>query len=949
MYSIPDFSKIPESIRHKPEEAWKQLFGSHEKTTPPNLPENILESLPKVWASSHFVVEQCLRHQELILRLTQSGRLTRAYDADEYRQLVINALQETTDEVALMVALRRFRNEEMVRIAWRDISGWSNLDETLEDLSSLAEACVQSALDRLFDLACAQKGTPLNQKGLPQNLVVLAMGKLGAKELNFSSDIDLIFAYRDEGVLADKKETTYGEFYTRLSQKLVKVLDSNTEDGFVFRVDTRLRPFGESGPLVMNFNALESYYQSQAREWERYAMVKVRTIAGDINAGHDLEGFLQPYVYRRYLDYRTLSELREIKLKISQELQRKDRQENIKLGPGGIREIEFIGQAFQLIRGGPERRLRERRIQVVIGLIAELSLMDPKSCDQLIHAYRYLRTLENRLQQYSDRQTHDIPKEENVRSAVAYSLGYSNWEALEIELCKVRQEVHSIFQEVITGDSSNDQPFPALNLSSDQIRLCLVELGWSEPDELVSVISSFLSSSKIRALTTRGSAELRRLLPKVFVELLNEETPSTTLERVLSLLEAIATRNVYITLLCENPIARRQLIKLASASPWICKYIAQHPLLLDELLDHRSLFSLGSKTDLQTELSRRLSIDNFNDLEDQLILLCEFKQSQVLRVAASDLFGYIRISEVSDHLSFIAEALVDKALELSWRDIVNRYGCLEKGSERIPKGFAIIAYGKLGGYELGYGSDLDLVFLYSTDDTRMSNGAKSICASEYFGRLGRKLIQYLTTPTTSGRLYETDLRLRPSGESGLLVNSLNAFEVYQMHQSWTWEQQALVKARYIAGDPKVAERFEVIRKNSLCRERPYATLLNEVVAMRKKMSEHHSQKDPRLFNLKHDEGGIVDIEFLVQFGVLSCAHRSVNLSVWTDVFRILGALVTAGFITQEEADRLREAYYVFREASHREALQEKKPIVTAEEFSPHRLAVQKVWQRIFNT
>jgi glutamate-ammonia-ligase adenylyltransferase len=936
---------LPEPLRLQVEFAWSDFAA---KAGNRALPAEILDALPRVWAASPFVAGHCSRRPERLFDLADSGRLLRVNRAEEYRGLLRRTLEGVAGEPELMAALRRFRNREMVRIAWRDIAGWAPLDETLRDVSLLAETCVQETLDFLFCQACALRGTPVDRDGRAQSLVVLGMGKLGAWELNFSSDIDLIFAYRDDGTLPDKKETSYAEFYTRLARSLIKVLDAVTEDGFAFRTDARLRPFGDSGPLVLSFDAMEAYYQAQAREWERYAMVKARTIAGDFEAGRELEEFLRPFVYRRYLDFRALGELRALKQKISAELQRKDRQENVKLGPGGIREIEFIGQAFQLIRGGHEKKLRDRRIRAVLDALAELNLMPAETVATLQRAYAYLRTVENRLQQYADRQTHDLPSAPAERLALAYALGHDGWESFKAELDAIRSEVHGIFLQVIAPTHGEDRQVLAIDGDSEKLAAALLTLGWSPADaeKAAGLLQQFHGSRAVHQLTQRGDTELKRLLPLLLGATARADEPVETLERLLALLEAIASRNVYLTLLAENPPALAHLVKLAGASPWIVHHIARFPLLLDELLDPRTLYTPLTKAELKQELARKLESVDANDLEQLMVALRRFKQANVLRIAAADLSGAIPIMVVSDYLTWTAEVLVDEILRQAWLSTAEKHGVPPGARLTEPDGFAVVAYGKLGGIELGYGSDLDLVFLYEGTDTALTNGPKPISSAEFFSRTAKRIIHLLTTKTSAGMLYEVDLRLRPSGSSGLLVSSVEAYENYQMQNAWTWEQQALCKARCVAGDAKVGEKFGAIRARSLGRTRDTASLRTEVREMREKMRETLGAGNPALFHLKQDFGGIVDIEFLVQFAVLSGAQQHAELTQWTDVVRQLDSLTAAGFLGADAAALLRQAYCSYRERTHRAALQETAPVVPADEFAKLRAAVQQIWRDV---
>ncbi|NJD05928.1 MAG: bifunctional [glutamate--ammonia ligase]-adenylyl-L-tyrosine phosphorylase/[glutamate--ammonia-ligase] adenylyltransferase [Methylococcaceae bacterium] len=914
------------------------------------LPSPIDETFDPVCAVSRLVSEYCRRNPVQFATLATSGALSNPRSATDYASALKGGLESIDSDDNLKRALRQCRNAEMVRIAYRDIAGWADLEETLENLSDLAEACIRASLDWLFARACHARATPLNRAGQPQNLVVLGMGKLGAKELNFSSDIDLIFAYEDDGTLDDRRETSYREFYTRLAQSLVAVLDDITADGFVFRVDTRLRPFGDSGPLVMSFDAMEAYYQSQAREWERYAMVKARPVAGDPEACANLEKLLKPFIYRRYLDYRAFGELRELKRKITAELLKKDRLDNVKLGPGGIREIEFIGQAFQLIRGGREKRLQQRGILTVLEALAELNQLPAEVVAELRQAYRYLRRAENRIQQYADQQTHDLPKDPQARVALALGMGHGSWETFAVELDLIRAGVHRIFQQVIEApETAAAIPTLWLDLDDDGVATALASLGFSETTPVTMPLLQFLRGNAVKRLTPRGAQELNRLLPPLLTEVLGLANPAVTLERVIRLLEAVTTRTVYLTLLAENATVRSQLVRLADASSWIAQYIASHPLLLDELIDPRQLQTPLSLDQLNAQLARRMASVEDDDGEQLMTALRQFKQANVLRIAAADLMGIIPIMVVSDYLTWLAESLVTEVLAHAWHATVARHG-VPDGIERDgPHGFAVIAYGKMGGLELSYASDLDLVFLYGgVADDAMTDGPQPLSATQFFGRIAKRMINVITTRLLSGALYELDLRLRPSGNSGLLVSSLDAYRRYQMESAWTWEQQALVRARFVAGDPAIGERFGAIRREALGRERELAALRTDVAEMRQKMRDNLACKDPGRFDLKQGEGGIADIEFIVQFGTLACSHRHPQLLRWTDVVRLLETLATIGFLAGDEAASLKRAYCLFREQAHRAALLDAPALIAATELEPERAAVRAAWHRIMD-
>jgi len=946
------FDAVPAALRRSVHLAWADFrqrlteLGCADK----GYEAMLQNSLGRVWGGSPFVAEQCVRTPALLVELLDTGRLFHSTNTDSYRERLRARLQGVSVTAELMAVLRRFRSLEMVRIAWRDIAGWAELEETLADLSALAEVCIQECLEYLFREASETRGTPVNREGEPQRLVVLGMGKLGAWELNYSSDIDLIFAYENEGVLPDKKETSYGEFYTRLVHALVKALDEVTADGFVFRVDTRLRPFGDSGPLVMSFDAMEHYYQSHAREWERYAMVKARPVAGDLRAGKRLQDFLRPFVYRRYLDYRAFGELRELKQKITLELQRKDRLENVKLGPGGIREIEFIGQAFQLIRGGKEKRLQERRILQVLKILGELSYLPSAIVLKLTDAYRFLRLVENRIQQYADKQTHDLPTDDLQRLSLAFSLGFDDWASFKNRLDEMRIEVHEVFDQIIESPHTQEGRETLLNwvdLDPQRLAAVLSELGYPVSEALLSLLSEFQRSHAIKRLTPRGITELNRLMPMLLRAIAGVNNAGETLGRILKLLEAIASRNVYFSLLAENPMALSQLVKLAAASSWIVNYIASFPLLLDELIDPRALYSPLSRDQLERELKQRLQSVDPDDLEQLMIALRQFKQSNVLRVAAADIMGIIPIMVVSDYLTYLAETVVGAVLTQAWRLTASRHGPPPGSGPGEIKGFGVVAYGKMGGLELGYGSDLDLVFLYGgVEDRVLTIGASPIPCAQFYSRIGKRMINILSTHMLAGTLYEIDLRLRPSGNSGLLVSSVEAYETYQLNSAWTWEQQALVRARYVAGDPVVGERFEAIRRHSLTRAREPDTLRAEVRDMREKMRANLAVKDPQVFDLKQGDGGIADIEFIVQFGVLLGAYHHSKLLQWTDVVRLLESLQETGFLSPDDAGLLKRAYCLYRERTHRAALMDAPAVVPIAEYTELRSRVQAIWRNL---
>ncbi|MEQ1545463.1 bifunctional [glutamate--ammonia ligase]-adenylyl-L-tyrosine phosphorylase/[glutamate--ammonia-ligase] adenylyltransferase [Methyloglobulus sp.] len=916
-----------------------------------NPTDKLIQSIPKVWCCSEFVAESCTRKPELLVDLVNSGDLDNLYTEQTYQAKLANL--EIADEADLMTQLRHFRRREMVRIAWRDLAGWADLAETLMDLSQLADACIQYALAFLYQLACDLRGTPVLADGSPQQVVVLGMGKLGAYELNYSSDIDLIFAYPEDGELHDRKSTSYSEFFTRLCQKLVKVLDDITVDGFVFRTDIRLRPFGDSGAVIMTFDGMENYYLTQAREWERYAMIKARQVAGDFRMGAQLMAMLKPFVYRRYLDYGAFEELRGLKLQITQELKRKDRMENIKLGPGGIREIEFIGQAFQLIRGGHEKALQTRGILDVLAILDNKNLLMHTDAEQLSQSYRFLRRVENHIQQYQDKQTHDLPSSETAQLILAYSLDFHDWHSFKTELDQIRTNVHAVFDQVFAVSKQNDKDKLSQKIWScvaddDELMDYLKGYGFQHTNEALKAIKDFKNSTTLRRMTTKGAGIVDRLIPQLIESAQLVDNRDETLMRLVKLFEAVAGRNVYLALLSENPDALTQLIRLASASGWICDYLALYPVLFDELLDTRTLYEPLQRDDLNQQLKALLAAIDSQDLESVMIALRQFKHLNVLRVAAADIMDVIPIMVVSDYLTYIAESIVENVIERTWLMLTEKHG-FPPGTSNDNINFAVIGFGKLGGIELGYGSDLDLVFLYDCPNgNAMTSGEKPLSCSQFYGRLGLKIRHILDTKMLSGVLYEVDMRLRPNGDSGLLVTHIDTYEDYLKNQAWTWEHQTLVRGRFIAGDLRLKDAYEAIRHRILSLTRDKTKLKTEVREMREKMRAALDTRSASQFDLKQGKGGIADIEFIVQFLILANAAKISELTEFTDNVRQLEGLARHGIISQNEADTLKTAFCTYRDIGHKQVLQGDKALIDVEVVSGLRGKVEGIWDKVFD-
>ena len=924
----------------------------------------------RITAASDFVTEQSVRDPLMLLELVQSGELDRGFAPGELCAQIAAAvgLAETEDELGRV--LRRQRTRHQVRIIWRDLTRQADLVQTCRDLSDMADASIDQAYQWLYARHCQQFGVPTGRRsGEPQQMVILGMGKLGAVELNLSSDIDLIFAYPEGGeTVGVKRSLDNQEFFIRLGQRLIKALDPMTVDGFVFRVDMRLRPYGSAGALVLSFNALEQYYQDQGRDWERYAMIKSRVVAGDQVAGAQLQEMLRPFVYRRYLDFSAIEALRTMKQLIQQEVRRKGMADNIKLGSGGIREVEFIAQAFQLIHGGRDLSLQQRPLLKVLSTLEGQGYLPPAVISELREGYEFLRYTEHAIQAIADRQTQMLPDGAQDQARIAFMMGFADWPAFHEQLMYWRDRVAWHFGQVIADPDEEEgtesevvvggEWLPLWEEAQDEEAACrqLEDGGFADASKALKTLASLRGSPQLRAMQRLGRERLDAFIPRLLAQAVEHANPDLVLERVLPLVEAVARRSAYLVLLTENPGALRRLLTLCAASPWIAEQITRFPLLLDELLNEGRLFKPPLAPELAAELRERLTRIPEDDLEQQMEALRHFKLAHRLRVAASEIAGSLPLMKVSDYLTWLAEAILEQVLALAWRQTVAKYGTpLRTDGTLCDPGFVIVGYGKVGGLELGHGSDLDLVFIHDGDPQAETDGAKPIDGAQFFTRLGQRIIHLLTTQTNSGQLYEVDMRLRPSGASGLLVSSLGAFARYQENEAWTWEHQALVRARVLVGSQDVGQAFEKVRAAILGKPRDLPTLRQEVSEMRAKMrgtlgtrisaagTGANAFQAAVPFDLKQDAGGIVDIEFMVQYAALAWSREHPALLRYTDNIRILEGLEEAGLLPATDANLLREAYKVYRSAAHRQALQNEAGVVRGDQFEPERREVMRIW------
>lgn len=940
-------SELPPELHATVHDSWQALSAKVDMTA---LPEVAVRTLSKLLACSPFCTQLLLLKPQLLNELCESGGL-KHIAVDSYATHAAEAIAGCQSIPELKQALRELRQRAMLLLAWRDLAELDDLTATLTGLSALADALVDAALSWLQLRHAERHGQPVDAQGQPINLIVLGMGKLGGNELNFSSDIDLIFAYREAGTTVGDRPISHEEYFRGLAQQLVQVLNEHTEHGFVFRVDTRLRPFGDSGPLVMHFAAMEQYYQTHGREWERYAWIKARPIAGDLPDGQMLLDSLRPFVYRRYLDYSVYDSLRDMKAMIERETVRKGMQANIKLGRGGIREVEFVAQVYQLIRGGQDRELQTRSLREVLSLLAQRQLLPEAAVTELDEGYVFLRRLENRLQAYADRQTHDLPRDEIHQAAIATAMGFADWESLAAKTAAVRDGVHQHFQRVFGQDEdSSDAKENALELlwmgRLDEAQ-ALAALSAHGFDDAQGILQQLLTTQDSARLTNLGETSRRRVdecVPLLMQAAAQTEVPDVVLTRMLKLLLALAGRTTYIALLVENPAAIPQLARLCAASSWIAEQIVQHPALLDSLLDPRVLYAPPRRAELEQELSRQVAQINSADLETLMDNMRRFRQIAVLRVAAADVSDAVPLMVVSDHLTEIAEVVLEHALRATQMQLLAKHGRPIK-SDGSEAGFVVIAYGKFGGIELGYGSDLDLVFIHDGQASATTDGERPVSHEVYFNRLGQRLIHFLSAFTPAGRAYEVDMRLRPNGESGLLVPGFEAFAAYQHKQAWTWEHQALVRARAVAGSTELSARFDELRREILGLERDPEQLRLEVVQMREKMRSSLEKRETGMLDLKQGRGGIADIEFITQYFVLRYTRAHSALATYTDNIRILESLGDSDLWPKADVRDMSEAYRRLRRRIHLQALQTETAIAPAALFKEEASLVTALWER----
>jgi glutamate-ammonia-ligase adenylyltransferase len=940
---------VPEELRDSVERWWERAHAQAEFADRYRaLCDSHRAQLPRIVAASEFVAQALIQDPAA---LAPGG-------ANAHYEARVAAAQSAEQAMSL---LREWRRREMVRIAWCDIAGTAAVVETLRAVSDLADATIRAAVASAERHLLPIFGRPQRSNPALSPFIVLGMGKLGGRELNFSSDIDLVFLFIEAGETSGPRVLDNEEYFNRLGREVIRLLDARNADGFVFRVDMRLRPFGESGPLVVSLASLEDYLQQHGRDWERYAWIKARAIVGADAYSSAYEEFVRPFVYRRYLDFGVFESLRNMKALIVREVSRRDLEHHLKLGKGGIREIEFIVQSMQLVRGGSDRRLQNAALLEVLPLLAGSKLISGDDIAELTEAYLILRKAENALQMMRDEQTHTLPEGSLDRARLAMIMGFKDWDQTNAMLDATLEKVAEQFEALLFGTPDakhRHDDIGAVWLDADDTKIEeeLANSGFppAEIAAVAAILEAFRQAANYRRLDEAGHRRLQVILARLLKSAAARAAPAIVVQRVLRVLEAIGSRASYLALLKEQPAALDRLIEICAISGFLSRQIADFPLLLDELIDAKAFDELPTRAGFTLELAARTERLSPDDPERQVEALRQFQKVAVFNVALADLTGRLPLMRVSDRLTDIAELIVACCMDLAWQQMTQIYGtpyCGEDPGNLRPVAVAVAGYGKLGGLELGYASDLDLVFLHdSAGNIQLTDGDKPLDNGIFFLRLGQRIVHLLTMHSAAGRLYEVDMRLRPNGKGGFLMTGIDAFERYQMSEAWTWEHQALLRARAVAGDAKLREAFEAVRRRTLSLAVRRETLRNDVLEMRLRMRKELSRSGPKEFDIKQDAGGIGDIEFLVQYWVLAGARAHPELLTYTDNIRQLEGLAAVGMIDEETALWLKETYINYRTVLHHSSLEgDGERIVAAAPYQVTRDRLRSIWHATLET
>jgi len=949
-----DYKNLPDELKQYSDIQYERLKG---KLTEEQFA--LLDLRPEfrfVLALSEFVSNTIYSYPKECCQLIEQGALDDPSFHIEPALYVKEYVDDKLSDFDLKRRLRVLRRIHYMAIAWRDLCGFADINEVFEKLSSLAEAVVLRLLEVVRSQLKKVYGDAFDSDGSPLPLLVIGMGKLGGRELNFSSDIDLIFTYPMEGETSGPRVVTFREFFSKIVQRMANFLSDITSDSFCYRIDLRLRPFGDAGAIVNSFDALQVYYETQGRTWERYALVKGRILGQSEEQDSyaaELTSMLRPFVYRRYLDYGAIQSLRKLKHLIESEVRRRCLNNNFKLGKGGIREIEFISQAFALMRGGRYTELREESLRKSLKNIISLDLIPREICEKLDESYVYLRRLENIIQEISDKQTQNLPDNSKDMARVVAAMNYDSEEHFRADLDEVMQFVHEEFKKVVADEEDSEEDYKNFDLweaDSDLEEMC-AELephmvNKENTRDMAGDIITLKTSLARMPVGPVGRETLLELMPKVIYLIAKEQQSAALFKRMSGLIEKIALRTPYIQLLRDKNEVLERFIELLKDNHFASELITSHPILLDELFIPQYFTKPPSPDEFLSMLQEQLLRIDRDDLEAVMEELRLFKKIMVFRIALSDKAGKLPLMKISDALTWLAEALIKELIVIAWELNVQKYGEPEGRSVNDP-GIAVIGYGKLGGIELGYKSDLDMVFLKRAGDG-VTNGENGVPESIFYQRLIQRIMHLATTTTVGGILYDLDMRLRPDGDTGVLISDTDSFDLYQKGRAWTWEHQALVRARPIAGSADIIEKFNQIREEVIRAEKDDQKLKEDVVGMREKMRSHLDRSSDKLYDIKHGVGGMIDIEFISQYLLLKYAPIYPQMKLWSDNVRILEECSNLGIVDKSITDELIAAYIDIRQVYHELSLADLPRLISVSDRIPATYRVEEIWKKIFS-
>lgn len=917
------------------------------------------------WVGSKWFAGQCSKYPswlESIVAEHQSLCTTSRYHKRWRVHLGRMGLNKIDDEAQLMHATRLFRHYEIARIIYKDFNRVATTQAVCSEISALAECLIQVTLDWHYRKLSAEFGTPIDQQGKQQRLGVIGMGKIGGAELNLSSDIDLIFVFPEAGEVRPHKSRVQlpmdnQQFFEKHAQAIINTMSAQTADGSVWKIDTRLRPYGEDGLLVHNHRSMELYYETQGREWERFAMCRARAVAGDKQGTQSLIARLRPFVFRRYLDFNALRSLTELRQNINAQMQPEEAKTNIKLGSGGIREAEFCIQLFQLVYGGKQISLRNPSIFKTLKQLVIHKHLRPQQQDVLEQAYCFLRNTEHALQAYDNRQTHTLPSTPQERGALTVAMHCSSWLEFKRKLRHHRQIVQALFEELTlpahSTDHAQDRRWQQLwqHPQSAATHAYFSEHNAETTQALIAQLVSFRNQRALSRLDASEQMRLDRFMPRLLEQLLNSNAVESTIDHCFNLVYTILKRSNYLVLLEQNPRVLARVVDLCARSPWLSRHLIEQPMLLDQLLDTRTLYQVPSADTMRTQLQDHistLSAEHGADRSDTLMTaLKQFHKSQLLRISIQDLDHLLSLNELSEQLSAVAETTLDSILKLSIEEMIHRFGVPEsgtgeRGSDAQDCCFCIIAYGKLGGAQMSYSSDLDLVFLYDAPAQGLTRGKSPVENVVFYTRLSQRILSYLNN---SG-IYKTDIRLRPSGYAGVLVSTYDAFWQYQQQQAWTWEHQALISARATSGHPQLRQKFEELRRLILSMQRTTEEVRDKILAMRHKMDTEMVKRNADFRHLiKHAPGGMIDIEFITQYLVLSHAHRYPELLVARSTDSLLERIAKCGLLSGTHSASLQRVYSAFTATVNHHALCGNSAL-SADQIAHYQTKVRTIWKAV---